>query len=73
MVASTMMMIPGALEPRRAVVPMSPVAVINRLPADRLADASEPEVERRELAGWLKVSIFAATLLAAMWLTMVVF
>jgi hypothetical protein len=73
MVASTMMMIPGALEPRRAVVPMSAVAVVNRLPADRRADVSEPDVERHELAGWLKMSIFAATLLAAMWLTMVVF
>ena len=31
---------------------------------------SQPPHQRRELPGWLKVSIFAAALLAATWLVM---
>jgi hypothetical protein len=34
---------------------------------------SEAKIQRAELPGWLKVSIFAAVLIAAMWLVMSVF
>ena len=73
-----MTMIPGAMEPRR---PLSADAK----PADavyaRVAGSrpSEANVQRVELPGWpgwpgwLKVAIFAAVLIAAMWLAMSVF
>ena len=74
------MMIPGALEPRRSVTAVNVVGavgavdVVDTRPADgRGGNGSELDTERPELPSWLKVSIFAATLLAAMWLSMAVF
>jgi hypothetical protein len=70
-----MTMIPGAMEPRRP----SSAAGNPAAPADRVyarvptARPSEAKVQRRELPGWLRVSIFAAVLIAAMWLVMSVF
>jgi hypothetical protein len=81
MVESTIMMIPGAWEARRrsgniadVVEPLSSAPA--QLEADRGGkDTSFPgaDTERPEPPGWLKVSIFAGTLLTAMWLAMMVF
>jgi hypothetical protein len=75
MVGSNMMMIPGAWEPRRrsgAVV--EPPASAPRPPADgRGGSGQEPQTQRAELPTWLRVSIFTAMLVAAMWLVMTVF
>ena len=62
------MMIPGAYETRR----QSAVPVDDVVGAGRGAQM-EPVARRHELPGWLKVSIFAVTLLVVMWLTMAVF
>lgn len=65
----TNMMIPGAWESRRRPVasvnlanPVNPANPVN------LANPVNPE-----LASWIKVSIFAGTLLTAMWLAMMLF
>ena len=75
MVISDMNMIPGAWEPRR-----KPTTVDARDTADaaptapsRGAAPIEPAPQRRELPGWLQLAIFAATLLAATWLAMMMF
>ena len=72
MVDSNMMMIPGAWEPRpRAGGFVEPRASAPTPPAgSRGSHGSRPVTQRRELPGWLNVSIFAATLLAATWLAM---
>ena len=72
-----MMMIPGAWEPRRrsavAVDPASDDTLAS--PPAAIGGGSEwrPDIQPAELPNWLKVSIFTATLLAAMWLVMTVF
>jgi hypothetical protein len=38
-----------------------------------LSGVEGPETQPAELPGWLKVSIFAAALFAAMWLAMAMF
>jgi hypothetical protein len=76
--ATTMIMIPGALEPRSQ---SNAVADVMAAPASTLPsvvhsqDANEPtrNPERHELRPWLELTIFAATLIATMWLTMAVF
>ena len=81
------MMIPGAWEARRqSGTPVSAVGVVDVV--EPLASAPKqpkasrggnetlfpgPDTERAELSGWLKVSLFAGTLLTAMWLAMIVF
>ena len=69
------MMIPGAWEPRpQSVAVVAPLAPAPKPPADsRGGHPSGPDSQRAELPSWLKVSIFAATLLVAMWLAMAVF
>jgi len=69
------MMIPGAWEPRRlseALPSMTPVTV--KQPA-ATGGASEwpPDIQGPGMSNWLELSIFTATLLAAMWLAMTVF
>jgi hypothetical protein len=72
MVASTIMMIPGEWEARRR--PGAPVSVVNVVGVvDPATSGPKAETERHELPGWIKVSIFAGTLLVAMWLAMTVF
>ena len=81
MVGSHVMMIPGAWEPRgRSGAPVNIVNVVDvvdvRPAGSRGGDeTSFPglDTQRSELPGWLKVSIFAATLLTVMWLAMTVF
>ena len=62
------MMIPGAYDghPR-------PVTTPTLVETTRTSDDVAPAAQRRELPGWLKASVFAATLLVVMWLTMAVF
>jgi hypothetical protein len=69
------MMIPGAWEPRpRTAAVVEPLGSVPQPPADnRSGTGLEPETPRAELPGWLKVSIFAGTLLVAMWLAMALF
>jgi hypothetical protein len=69
------MMIPGAWEPRpRSGAVVAPLASAPRPPADSTGgNGSGRDTERVELPSWLKVSIFAATLLAATLLVMTVF
>jgi hypothetical protein len=75
------MMIPGAWEARRRSGNIADV-VEPLSPAPRQREASRggnetsfpgPDTERPEPPSWLKVSIFAGTLLTAMWLAMMVF
>jgi hypothetical protein len=77
MVRSNQMMIPGAWEPRRrsavAVNPASEVTLPPSPAATGGGSESRPHTQSAELPGWLKLSIFTATLLAAMWLAMTVF
>ena len=75
MVISDMTMIPGAWEPRRKPTTVDePVSTDVAPPAaSRSAAPIEPAPQRRELPGWLQVTIFAATLLAATWLAMMMF
>ena len=75
-------MIPGAWELRRR-----PGFAANRVEAANVVESraltpnqpvasqsgSRSDTERPEPSSWLKVSIFAGTLLAAMWLAMTVF
>ena len=72
MVEGTMMMIPGEWESRpRSVAAVEPLPAPPRQPADSPGgNAPQPVARRGELPGWLRVSIFAATLLAATWLVM---
>jgi hypothetical protein len=69
------MMIPGAWEPRpRSGAVVAPPASTPRRSADGSGgNGSERDTQRAELPSWLKVSIFAATLLAATLLVMTVF
>jgi hypothetical protein len=69
------MMIPGAWEPRpRSGAVVESLASAPRRSADRPASSeSGRDTQRAELPSWLKVSIFAATLLAATLLVMTVF
>jgi hypothetical protein len=66
------MMIPGQFEgpPHVAVTVIAPVP--RGLPSthSRSADTSPRQPRRRELPSWLKVAIFASTLLAASWMMM---
>ncbi len=73
-----MMMIPGAWEARRR--PGGPVNVVEpltstpaQLATGRGGNEAGPETERPELPAWVRVSIFAATLLVAMWIAMTAF
>jgi hypothetical protein len=70
-----MTMIPGAWERRRPSSAVgNPAVPMNRV-YDRVESGrpSGPDVPRAELPGWLKVSIFAAMLIAVMWLVMSAF
>jgi hypothetical protein len=74
MVMSDMNMIPGAWEPRHKPATVdAPVAADVAPAASRGVAPIEPAPQRRELPGWLQVTIFAATLLAATWLAMMMF
>lgn len=74
------MMIPGAWEPRHrseaAVAETSPgphygpFTPVPTGPTDARGNGLGGDTQHRELATWLKLSIFAAVLLAAMWLAM---
>jgi len=68
-------MIPGAWEPRpRSAAVVEPLASMPQPPADsRSGTGLGPETQPAELPGWSKVSIFAGTLLVAMWLAMALF
>jgi hypothetical protein len=76
-------MIPGAWEPRpRSGAVVAPLTSAPTRPADSrggnrpgpgLSGVDGPATQRAELPGWMKVSIFAATLLAATWLVMAMF
>jgi len=68
-------MIPGAWEPRpRSGAVVEPLTSVPRRPADSPGgNRSGRDTLRAELPSWLKVSIFAATLLAVMWLAMAMF
>jgi hypothetical protein len=75
MVSSDMTMIPGTWEARRkpTAVDQPMTAAAPAPPASRSAAPPEPPPQRRELPGWLQVTIFAVTLLAATWLAMMMF
>ena len=75
MVISDMTMVPGAWEPRRQPTTIdAPVSTdVAPAAASRGAAPIAPAAPRRELPGWLQVTIFAATLLAATWLAMMMF
>jgi hypothetical protein len=66
------MMIPGQFEgpARTAVVVATPLPPTAPSAIGRGADAPPRQSRRRELPGWLKVALFAATLLAATWMVM---
>jgi hypothetical protein len=70
------MMIPGAWESRRRSVNTVNVAE-TVTPVEQAGNAGRNErpllTPRPELASWIKVVIFAGTLLTAMWLAMTVF
>jgi hypothetical protein len=70
-----MMMIPGAWEPRpRSGAVVEPLPPAPGRPADITGGSgSGRDTQRAELPSWLKVSIFAATLLAATLLVMTAF
>jgi len=70
-----MTMIPGAMEPRRPLsADAKPAdAVYARVAGSRPSEANVQRVELPGWPGWLKVAIFAAVLIAAMWLAMSVF
>lgn len=73
-----MMMIPGAWEARpRSGASVSVVEPLTSTPGQpatvRGGTEAGPETERPELPAWLKVSIFAGTLLVATWLAMTAF
>ena len=74
-----MMMIPGAWEARRSGNADAPERLISAPKRPETSRGSNeavfpgPDTERPEPPGWLKVSIFAGTLLTAMWLAMMVF
>jgi ferric-dicitrate binding protein FerR (iron transport regulator) len=66
------MMIPGQFEgtPRMAVAVAAPVPPMPALVTGPAAGGSPQHPQRRELPGWVKVAIFAATLLAVTWVVM---
>ena len=69
------MMIPGTWEPRRrsgaADAVVEPLASAPKPAADSPGgNGPGADTQRAEPPGWLRVSIFGATLLAAMWLAM---
>ena len=70
-----MVMIPGAWEPRlRSAAVPQPVALAPWPPvAAQGESAPTSEARRAELPAWMKVSIFAGTLLAATWIAMALF
>ena len=70
-----MALIPGAWEPRpRSAAVPQPVALAPAPPVAARADnAPATEARRVELPAWMKVSIFAGTLLAATWIAMALF
>ena len=78
-----MTMIPGAWEPRRPAASVQPpVALGPVLPVESggghgsgpaLIAARGHATERAELSSWIRVSIFAGTLLAATWIAMAMF
>jgi hypothetical protein len=69
------MMIPGAWEARpRSAAVVEPLTPGPGRPAGRPGrDEPAAETQSAELPAWLKVSIFAVVLLAAMWLVMAMF
>jgi hypothetical protein len=73
------MMIPGAWESRRrSGVSVNTVNVAETVTSAAQAGSAGgnerlPPTPRLELASWIKVVIFAGTLLTAMWLAMTVF
>jgi hypothetical protein len=73
-----MMMIPGTWEPRRPpAVAVNGGVPLPSTPKQPVASAGggtwQPAIQRPELPNWLKLSLFTATLVAAMWLAMTVF
>jgi len=70
-----MVMIPGAWEPRpRSAAGPLPVALAPSPPVAVQRDsAPASEARRAELPAWMKVSIFAGTLLTATWIAMALF
>jgi len=69
-----MVMIPGAWEPRlRSAAVPPPVALAPSPPVAAPGDSAPAEARRAELPAWMKVSIFAGTLLAATWIAMALF
>jgi hypothetical protein len=52
---------------------VAPAAPLPAAAADLRASVAAGPVQAAELAGWLKVSIFAGTLLVVTWLAMAVF
>ena len=78
-----MTMIPGAWEPRpRAATVQPPVASGSMRPVEGGGGhgsgpapiaAQGHATEQAELPGWIRVSIFAGTLLAATWIAMAMF
>jgi hypothetical protein len=69
------MMIPGAWESRRrSGAPVNPVNLANPVnPVNPVNLMNLANPVNPELASWIKVSIFAGTLLTAMWLAMMLF
>jgi hypothetical protein len=71
-----MVMIPGALEPRRSMAPAAAVIAV-AIPDERLTesrgDRLGADTKRAELSNWMELTIAAAILLAVMWLAMAAF
>ena len=69
------MMIPGAWEPRRAIGGSSfdDDCDCQTTSGHWRRSDRPPQIQRPGMANWLELSIFTATLLAAMWLAMTVF
>ena len=69
-----MAMIPGAYERRDRASPVEEHAATAPRPlgGSRLPTVSAPMVPRREWPAWLRIALFAVTLLAATWLAMFV-
>jgi hypothetical protein len=68
-------MIPGAWEPRRPseALPSTTTATAKQPAATEGGSEQPPEIQRPGMSNWMELSIFTATLLAAMWLAMTVF
>ncbi len=69
-----MAMIPGAYERRDRTTPVEEHAAKAPRPlgGSRLLTVSAPTVPRAELPAWLRIALFAVTLLAATWVAMFV-